>query len=218
MVYPPRCGGCGKFGVRWCDECASSVRVLSGPVCQVCGLPLDPNQLCPDCSKFGKREFQLRSWAAYEGPLREAIHRIKYKQDIGLAENFVQYMLKGIDSLGWRFDMVIPVPLNQKRRKERGYNQSALLAWPIAAKLRCKYRPNDLMRNRNTITQTRLDADARRMNVKGAFEAKSKCIQGKSILLVDDLATTCSTIEACTEALLRAGADRVYAYTLARTL
>ena len=218
LLYPPICGGCGIPGSRWCDDCAKVTKILKEPLCPVCGLPMENGGTCNDCNNLGARNFTLRSWAVYEGPLRNAIHRIKYNHDIGLAENFVKYMLRGIETQGWKFDMVIPVPLNDKRKKERGYNQASLLAWPIASAFRSKFSPKALSRNRNTISQTKLDAESRRKNVKGAFQADHQLVQDRIILLVDDLATTCSTIDACSEALLLAGAKSVYAYTLARTL
>jgi competence protein ComFC len=218
LLYPPVCGGCGKPGTRWCEECAEKIKLIKEPVCPVCGLPLKHGDTCSDCENLTDRHFTLRSWAVYEDPLRNVIHRIKYNQDIGLAENFVKYMIRGINQLDWKFDIVIPVPLNGKRKKERGYNQSALLAWPIASANNSLYKPKALVRTKNTISQTKLDADARHENVKGVFEADSKIVKDQIVLLVDDLATTCSTIEACSEALIRAGAKSVYAYTLARTL
>lgn len=221
LLYPPVCGGCGRPGTRWCEDCAAVTRIVAGPLCPVCSLPLPHDGKCPDCNQAGvrgARHFRLRSWAAYDGPLRNAIHRLKYNQDVGLAEVFVQYMIKGIQELGWYFDMVIPVPLGESRKKERGYNQSALFAWPIAVYTQRKYIPKALARQRETITQTKLNAAERRKNVYGAFLADPQLVQGKAVLLVDDLATTCSTIEACAEALTLAGAKSVFAYTLARTL
>jgi competence protein ComFC len=218
LLYPPVCGGCEKQGIRWCEDCEKQVKILAEPLCPVCGLPVGRKGDCRDCSPGLQKDFTLRSWAAFDGPLRNAIHRIKYKQDIGLAENFVQYMVEGIEHQGWIFDMVIPVPLNKTRLKERGYNQSALLAWPIASFFRANYSTNALQRTRNTITQTSLDAESRRNNVNGAFFANPEIVQGKRLLLIDDLATTCATIEACTIALNNAGARSVFAFTLARTL
>lgn len=218
LLYPPVCGGCGKPGSRWCEDCLGLTRILRGTLCPICGLPLEKDGICRDCREVKKHGFLLRSWAVYEDPLRKAIHRIKYNQDIGLTEIFVKYMIEGIEELGWGFDMVIPVPLNAARKKERGYNQAGLLAWPISKAFGIQYGPKALSRNRYTISQTKLDAETRRKNVSGAFQADNRLVDGQIILLVDDLATTCSTIEACSEALLQAGARSVLAYTLARTL
>jgi ComF family protein len=160
----------------------------------------------------------VRSWGVYEEPLRTAIHRLKYNSDIGLAEIFSDYMVSDIKKLGWDFDMIVPVPLAKERKKERGYNQAAILARLIALNLKKTFNSVGLKRIRHTVSQTRLSADERRKNVENAFSASSEIIRDNSILLIDDLATTCATLEACTHTLYGAGAKTVYSFTLARTL
>ena len=127
-------------------------------------------------------------------------------------------MVSELRKLNWNFNLIIPVPLAKERKKERGYNQAAILARLIALNMKKGFNSVGLRRIRHTISQTRLSADERRKNVENAFIASSEIIWDKSILLIDDLATTCATLESCTQTLYEAGAKYVYSFTLARTL
>lgn len=218
LIYPPVCGGCEKPGGRWCEECRNKVKKIPAPYCLTCGLPLNRSGFCLDCSGKQRDGFLVRSWAIYEGSLRNAIHRLKYNNDIGLAEVFAGYMAKDLIALNWDANLVLAVPLADKRKRERGYNQAALLARLIALEMNLSFSNKGIMRIRQTISQTRLNAVERRKNVENAFMARADIVRGKRILLIDDLATTCATLEACTTALLHAGADLVHSFTLARTL
>jgi len=115
-------------------------------------------------------------------------------------------------------DMLIPVPLSPKRLKERGYNQVALVARPLAYELDLEYAPNALCKSRETRSQVGLTISQRRENVSQAYQADSSAVKRKSILLIDDVATTGSTIQSSTAALLSAGASEVYVLTIARAL
>lgn len=114
--------------------------------------------------------------------------------------------------------MVIPAPLGQKRFKERGYNQVGLVARPLAYELDLVYAPKALSKVRETRSQVGLTISQRRENVSKAYQANSSVVKRKSILLMDDVATTGSTISACTEALLSADASEIYVLTIARAL
>ena len=121
-------------------------------------------------------------------------------------------------SLDWTVDLVVPVPLSNKRYKERGYNQIALVAHPFSLQMGLVYSSRILFRKEHTLSQVGLSAIERKKNVEGAFWADANRITGKSILLMDDVATTGSTLAAAAAALVDAGASRVYALTLARAL
>ena len=118
---------------------------------------------------------------------------------------------------GWMIDLVSPVPLGVARLKERGYNQAALLARPIALALTLTYKPNAVRRIRETRTQVGLALDQRRANVEGAFSSNSAIVSGKNLLIVDDVTTSGATLDACADALIGCGANQVYALTFART-
>jgi competence protein ComFC len=122
------------------------------------------------------------------------------------------------ENVKWDIDLIAPVPLGLARLAERGYNQSSLLARPLSLALNVPYRPQVLTRARETRSQVGLTAAERRLNVSGAFTAHPNWPPGCRILLVDDVATSGSTLEACAEALFAAGARQVYGLTLARAI
>ena len=143
---------------------------------------------------------------------------MKYRRNIGFGEALAIQMADYVRSLGWPIDMLIPVPLGNKRLKERGYNQVALVARPLAYQLGLRYEPGALVKARETRSQVGLSISQRSENVQDAYQADSQFVKGKSILIMDDVATTGSTISACTAALLSAGAREVYVLTIARAL
>lgn len=160
----------------------------------------------------------MRTALVYKSPLREAIHKLKYKHDIGLGEALSHYLIELYDKMGWKVDLIIPVPLSPSKKQERGYNQSALLAWPLAKARRIQYLPGAANRIRNTRPQVELSARERRENVKDAFMASRADVSGKRVLLIDDVTTTGATLQACCKAMRVAGANAVYAMTLARAV
>ncbi len=159
----------------------------------------------------------LRSWGVFGTPLKEALHRLKYRRDMGLGEALARGMFNFLDNLEWSCDQVVPVPLGKRRQKERGYNQVALVAFPLSLRFGFVYRPQALERIHETASQVGLSVAQRRENVRGAFQADSS-VKGKSILLVDDVSTTGSTLSSAAGALFAAGASSVKAVTVARAL
>ena len=143
---------------------------------------------------------------------------MKYRRNIGLGESLAAQMVDFVRSLQWPIELVIPVPLGKKRLKERGYNQVGLVARPLAYGLGLRYEPNALRKIRETRSQVGLSVSQRHKNVHDAYQADPGAVQGKSILIMDDVATTGSTISACTAALLSVGARDVYVLTIARAL
>jgi len=160
----------------------------------------------------------MRSWAVFDSPVQDGLHTMKYRRNIGLGEALALQMADFVRSLQWPIQMLIPVPLSKKRRKERGYNQVGLVARPLAYQIDLMYEPGALQKVRETRTQVGLTISQRRENVQNAYQANPEVVRRKSILLMDDVATTGSTTSACTEALLSAGAQEVYVLTIARAL
>jgi len=160
----------------------------------------------------------LLSWVVYEGSIRQALHQLKYKRNLALGETLARQVFPLLKELAWPVDMVIPVPLGRKRLQERGYNQAGMVALPLAALQGWEYGPRALLRVRETRSQVGLTPAERVENVRGAFRAATRKVSGRAILLVDDIATTGSTLSSCGQALLEAGARDVYAFTLARAL
>lgn len=143
---------------------------------------------------------------------------MKYRRNIGLGEALAQQMVEFVNSLEWEIEALIPVPLGKKRFRERGYNQVALVARPLAYRAGLAYLPDVLWKARETRSQVGLNVSQRHENVSNAYRADPRRVKGKSVLLMDDVSTTGSTISSCTETLLAAGARDVYAITIARAL
>lgn len=215
-VFPPTCAGCGTLGTQWCETCQQQVTRISEPVCPICGEPAVT--VCRKCLENPPEYVALRSFGLFQRPLRQAIHQLKYKNGISLAAPLSNHLIELYNEFKWEIDLVTPVPLGARRTRDRGYNQSGMLGRPLAYAINKAYRPGALMRTRETRSQVGLSASERRQNVAGAFMARSDLVKGKSVLIIDDVTTTGSTISACAQALRQAGASAVYGLTLARAL
>lgn len=158
----------------------------------------------------------LRSWGFYEGALREAIHKLKYNNDLGVSEELARPLSALLNESGWHVDLISPVPLSRKRLRTRGYNQSSMLARWVSFTNRIPFKPGVMVRSKDTISQVGLSGEERRNNVLGAFESDPAVAAGKSILVIDDVTTTGATMQACAIALIKGGASHVYGLTLAR--
>ncbi|MDR1619582.1 MAG: ComF family protein [Clostridiales bacterium] len=189
-------------------------------VCFVCGMEarLDEYPACPGCAAAlrqaaklaGARKLQgvtdVYAALAYNETMRAVIHRLKYR-----GERWLARPLAGLIRLpeGRVADVIVPVPLHEQRRRERGYNQSALIARALGARVALPVDEGALYRVRATQSQSQLSKPLRAQNVLGAFAAQN--VAGKTILLVDDVITTGSTLEACAGALKGAYAKAVFA-------
>ena len=220
MIFPPNCAGCGEWGSKYCADCVAKTRIIKDPICIVCGVPDSSLSaaVCSACS--GQKIFfeAARSWAEFETPLKEAIHRLKYHNDIGLANNLSDYLVKLYESNKWEVDLIAAVPLEKKRLRERGYNQAAVLAKSFAAKVELEYNQQAITRKKSTLSQVGLTRKQRVENVKDALFAKHDIVWKKTILLVDDVITTGATLNSCSETLLNYGAEKIYGLTLARSV
>jgi competence protein ComFC len=152
----------------------------------------------------------------FDGPIREALHRLKYNNDIGLGEVLAPYLVQTFEKQSWSVDIVTAVPLSKKRLRSRGYNQAEKLARPFAALINKPFHAQAIQRTVDTRSQIDLSAEERRQNVSGAFYANSMYIAEKSVIIIDDVSTTGSTISECAKALKASGARSIYALTLAR--
>ncbi|GAB4504657.1 MAG: hypothetical protein Fur0043_16510 [Anaerolineales bacterium] len=186
-------------------------------MCDVCGLPLSSGGLCNRCAQARPAYKALRSWAVFEEPVRSALHRMKYRRDRSLGEALAAQMMPFVSGLQWPFEAIVPIPLGKKRLQERGYNQVAMLALPLARLLKVDYLPDALARIRETRSQVGLMVAQRLENMRGAFRA-SPTIRGCSLLIIDDVSTTGATLSSAADALYRGGAAEVYAVTVARAL
>ncbi len=217
LFFPPTCAGCGRVGSWLCDECAAAIPLLEAPLCPRCGRPWEGDGLCPACRAHPPTLRRLRSATLFAEPIRGAIHALKYRGGREVAETVAPLLVRAWQKWEMAGEILIPVPLHPRREARRGYNQSALLAAALGLALQMPVLTDGLARVRATSSQTRLGREARRRNVAGAFRVlKPALLRGHQIVLVDDVATTGATLDACAEALLEAGASRVDGFTLAR--
>ena len=220
FALPLRCPGCNQKGTWFCDECLAKVRPVESFTCGVCGKEAIKGLTHPRCQKKYTLD-RLISIYEYEGPIRKAIHWLKYKKVTGLAKILSDLMVEEVQELGLDFGfdtVVIPVPLYWWRAWTRGFNQAELLANCFGESLSLEIRNNLLRRKRNTEPQIKLKYNERQKNVSGAFEvpkSKEGEVEERDFLLIDDVCTTGATLSACANALKRAGARYVWALTLA---
>ncbi len=205
LLYPPRCGGCGKYGEGWwCAACNGQTQWLNVRDSQT-ALELPSGE-----------SLTVISAAKFAPPLREGIHRFKYDGQPQLAEAFAAYMSAIGKANSLSADAIVPVPLHATRLRERGFNQSLLLARYVSVTAGSLVEVRALRRVRPTQQQAHLGATARKENVRDAFAALPELVEGRALMLVDDILTTGATLVECANVLYRAGARRVIALTLAR--
>jgi ComF family protein len=160
----------------------------------------------------------IRSACLFEGTLREAIHRFKYRNMRALAQPLGGLLVDAWHPLSQAIEVLVPVPLHRRRLRERGYNQSHLLALRLGAATGVPVVGDTLRRVRYTASQTHLGTLERRENVANAFAVADDRLRGKRVALVDDVCTTGATIEACGAALMAEGVGSVWALTVARAV
>jgi len=220
-LYPPRCAACAQVGYEhWCEDCLSRVSYIAPPVCAKCGTPIDPEGFCPSCPVHPLLPEAVRAAAQYAGAVKEAIHRLKYAAKPAVAPALAQLL-----SQAWHSALseplrtaqgVIPIPIHRERERERGFNQSVLLARHFCHAVGLPLWDNVLVRAVYRQPQVGLNAAQRAQNVKDAFRVVSaEQVTGKCVLLLDDVWTTGSTLNEAARALLQAGVARVFALTVA---
>ncbi|MGQ9490599.1 MAG: ComF family protein [Anaerolineae bacterium] len=215
VLYPPRCPGCGRLGMLFCPACLARIEPMPAPACPRCGRPGPDDKLCPDCLATPSPLDAIVSAAVFAPPLRNAIHQLKYENNRSLAEPLAALMATAWSRVPSPVDLIVPVPLHRQRLAERGYNQAALLARNLAEAVGVLVDERALVRARPTLQQVGLGREERIRNVAGAFSCRRDVV-GRRVLLVDDVCTTGSTLEACAEALRQGGAAWVGGFTLAR--
>ena len=224
--YPPHCYHCGlplaRFRNRMlCPECVRHLEKgrLIGPLCVVCGLPLpgsDGTEECLSCRALHPPFFRARAFFPYSGPAASIVRSYKYHGNYFLGPRLMRWVLErhGVPPGVEGYDVLVPVPLHPRRHRERGYNQSTLLARVLARHSGRPLLPRALRRTRHTDQQALLPRPERRENVRGAFSPGPQEVAGKDLLLIDDVMTTGATAGECAAVLRRAGANNVSVLTL----
>jgi ComF family protein len=208
-----------------CPDCHKAIRPVRPPYCPHCGLPYPSGDkeghLCAPCLKQ-RWYFEIhRTCALYEGALKEAIHRFKYGGVFPLVSVFGDLLQPAFQNLtrDYPVDVMVPVPLHIRRLRERGFNQTLLLVKELNKRTGIPYEERALKKIKDTPVQITLKKRERRKNLTGAFQVKDQqAIKGKTVVLVDDVYTTGATVNECSRALLKAGAERVAVLTVARAI
>lgn len=217
-VYPPVCAACGVANYRLCPACLDQIHLINYKFCAFCGKRIHGSQsVCKECAQTPVHFDAATAWGEYSGVLRDAIHALKYKTDLGLGDLFADYLIKVILDIKWEFDYVVPVPLSKQRMKERAYNQSVLLSRPIAQFFGLPHSMSALNRIKETGSQIQRGKIDRNLALENAFWGNPAKLKGRKVLLVDDIITTGATINHCSAALRKAGAEKVYAISIAKT-
>lgn len=220
LVYPLHCGGCSTTGYIICKGCADSfLPVDEETSCPLCGLPVGVKSVCGKC--LGEKNLFHEGIYGfyYENRLRDAIHSFKFSGRKDVGRHLIGLIAKKITASSSRFDCIVPLPVTEKRLKERGFNQSFIIAEEIAKMTGKPVRHSALLKTKDTLDQYSLSKDERKKNVKNAFSlSRDADIKDKKVLLVDDLYTTGHTAQEATRILLKGKARGVVFFALARTL
>lgn len=227
MLYPVRCPVCGDIvrpkDARICSPCEEKLQIISEPRCKKCSKPIerDQNEYCNDCERKDYHFEQGYSLWVYDLAMKKSISDFKYYNKKEYAKYYIEQITKayGKSIKKLALDLIVPVPLHKSKYRERGYNQAEILANGIGKELDIPVLPHLLIRNKKTLPQKQLSDKERLKNLQEAFifndiVAREYPKRLKRLLLVDDIYTTGSTIEACTNVLMRHGVDKVYFITL----
>lgn len=223
FLFPQKCMGCQKViadGEAFCPACKKEAPFVPENACCVCGSELAPGYLFPVCAVCRRQKHVFKQNFVpffYKGMVRKAILQLKFYKKISLCRSFSGFMARLVKQGGAQIDLVTFVPQTRRRQAKRGYNQSQFLAKFVAKELGLP-TGSCLKKIRETPKQSTLNASARRENLKGAFAPRKNCpVEGKTVLLVDDVLTTGATMDECAKVLRKCGAKAIYCTTCAIT-
>jgi ComF family protein len=228
LVFPPCCAGCGKHlaaGIL-CELCADQIERITSPKCPRCSIPFDgagADHLCGECIVKPPPFTSTSAAFNYAGPIADGIKALKYGPRVERAGPLSQMWLQATEQTGNRpeVDVAIPVPLDARRLRERGFNQTVLLAKPLLRAWRLPLDCSSLLKAKGRPTQASLSIEERKKSLRGAFlplssRARTR-LQDRRVLLLDDVMTTGATARECARVLLEGGAAEVHVAVLART-
>lgn len=216
LLFPKWCVGCGKEGSFICDSCFQSLLRILPPLCPRCGRPQASGILCANCVSWPAAIDGIRSPFQFQGVMRKAIHQLKYRNLRAIAEPLAGLLSDCLTKYCLPSEVLVPVPLHSKRLRERGYNQSGLLARELAKLTGLPVVDGCLIRDRLAPPQAKTqNVKERRENVADAFTCRDHRLEGSQVLLVDDVTTSGATLDSCAAALKGAGAASVWGLVMA---
>lgn len=216
--FPKVCPVCGRIpdgNKMICAECSKEISIIEEPKCIKCGKPLikDESLCCGDCNRKTHLFEKGVSLFTYEGAFRDSIYRFKYDNAREYADFYGRMAKKlyGAVFKKWNIQTIIPVPLYHQKEIKRGYNQAQVFAKYVSKYTGIPIDEKCIIRKKMTVPQKELSDEMRRENLSGAFAVDvTRASKYKRVLLVDDIYTTGSTIDACAKVLLAAGVEKVY--------
>jgi len=220
LVFPKKCAGCKKEGVWLCKNCQKEIVPIKTFTCPKCKTITKNGQVCSSCRKNSNLTGMIIA-AYFRGPLRELVHTFKYNGVKDLAEILVNLLISRLyGRLPRGRILLISMPLHFRKKAERGFNQTEILARLLSEKLHLEYRNNILKRKKYTRPQIGLESRDRLKNIAGAFEINKKIekeiLKNRTILLLDDVITTGATLEEAAKTLRIVGAKRIWGITVAQ--
>ena len=219
LLFPRWCVGCGREGDFICPACLKSLPRINPPLCPRCGQPQLNAVICPVCVGWQASIEGIRAPFKFDGVIRRAIHEFKYNNLRAMAALLGQRLGDYLAANPLPAEVLVPVPLHRKRLRERGYNQSRLLALELAGLSGLPLVDDCLVRQRYTTPQIRTpDVDERRRNVADAFACRDRRLEDRAVLLIDDVATSGATLDACARTLKESGASSVWGLVLAKEI
>jgi competence protein ComFC len=217
--FPRQCVGCGKVGGFLCPECLGKLPRLLPPICPNCGRSQASGIVCPDCRQRQTEIDGIRSPFRFDEVIRKAIHQLKYRNLKAISPCLAELLADYIRSNSLPGEALVCVPLHPRRLRERGYNQSSLLAKELGKSIDLPVIEDCLIRVEQAQPQVRaVDVEERRRNVADAFVCRDEKVGGKQIILIDDVCTSGATLESCAAALKSKDATSVWGLTLAREI
>lgn len=208
LIFPPVCGVCGRIDKNsLCKKCEIELKKQA-----VFGI----DNYREDCQKLFDEHLYIFT---YSGVIRDIMLNYKFNDDSYLYKTFTNFLLKNenfVENIN-SYDIIVPVPLSKKRKMERGYNQSLLIAKEISKSTKIKINSDCLKKVKNIVAQSTLNKEDRQKNIEGAFILKNnKNIQNKKVLIIDDIFTTGSTVNECSKIIKQAGATNIGILTIAK--
>jgi len=217
--FPRRCVGCGRVGGLICLECLRKLPRLVPPFCPRCGRPQASSIVCPSCWQRPTEIDGIRSLFRFDEVVRKSIHELKYRNLKAISPCLAELLADYLKENPLPGEALVSVPLHPRRLRERGYNQSSLLARELGKRIDLLVIEDCLIRVKQAQPQVRaVDAEERRSNVADAFACRDERVSGKQIILIDDVCTSGATLESCAAVLKNRGATSVWGLTLAREI